>query len=103
MLAQLLAHPNAHTFDITVLVRSPEKAGKLKTFGVTPVLGSLEDLDLLEELASKAHVVFSCVRSPLSANILLEVNVYSLLGQLRRPSVSQCNLEGDAKEAHIRG
>lgn len=63
MLARLLAHPNANTFDITVLVRSPEKAGKLKTFGVTPVLGSLEDLDLLEDLASKAHVVFSCANS----------------------------------------
>lgn len=64
MLAQLLVHPNANTFDITVLVRSPEKAEKLKTFGVTPVLGSLEDIDLLEDLASKAHVVFSCVRPP---------------------------------------
>lgn len=30
---------------------------------MTPVLGGLKDLDLLEELVSKAHVVFSCVRS----------------------------------------
>lgn len=59
-LARLLVHPNADTFDITVLARSPEKVEKLQAFGVTPVLGSSEDLDLLEDLASKAHVVFSC-------------------------------------------
>lgn len=61
MLARLLARPDASTFDITALVRSPEKAEKLKAFGVTPALGSLQDLGLLEDLASKAHVVFSCV------------------------------------------
>lgn len=61
-LARLLSQPNASIYDITVLVRSPEKAQKLKAIGVTPVLGSLNDLELLEDLASKAHIVFSCVR-----------------------------------------
>lgn len=60
LLARLLAHPDAGTFDITVLARSPEKVAQLQAFGVTPVLGSLKDLELLEDLASKAHVVLSC-------------------------------------------
>lgn len=60
-MARLLAHSNASAFDITAIVRSPEKAEKLKSFGVTPVVGSLQDLSLLEELTSKAHVVFHCV------------------------------------------
>lgn len=61
VLAGLLAHPNASTFDITVLVRSPEKAEKLKAFGVNPIVGSLKDTALLEDLTSKAQVVFACV------------------------------------------
>ena len=65
-MARLLVHPNADAFDITVLARSPEKVEKLKAFRVTPVLGSSEDLDLLEDLASKAHIVFSCVRTSFS-------------------------------------
>lgn len=61
ILARLLVHPDASTFHIVALVRSPEKAEKFKAFGVTPVVGSLEDLDLLEEQASKSNVIFSCV------------------------------------------
>lgn len=61
ILARLLVHPEATTFHIVVLVRSSEKAEKFKAFGVTPVVGSLEDLDLLEEQASKSNVIFSCV------------------------------------------
>ena len=62
MLSRLLVHPSANTFDITAIVRSPEKAEKLKAFGVTPVVGSLKDLALVEDLTSRAHVVFSLVR-----------------------------------------
>lgn len=61
ILARLLVHPEASTFHIVALVRSPEKAEKFKAFGVTPVVGSLEDLHLLEEQASKANIIFSCV------------------------------------------
>lgn len=62
-MARLLAHSSASTFDITAIVRSPEKAEKLKSFGVTPVVGSLQDLSLLEELTSKAHVVLHCAHA----------------------------------------
>jgi len=59
VLWRLLSHPSANTFDITVIVRSEEKAKKLEQFGVKPVVGSYKDTKLVEELAEKAHVVFS--------------------------------------------
>ena len=62
MLAKLLAHPDAKTFEITALIRSEEKARKLEAFGVKSVVGSLGDLALVETLSAAAHVVFSCVR-----------------------------------------
>lgn len=63
MLARLLTHPNAKTYDITVLVRSAEKARKFETFGVKAVVGSFKDSKLVEELSEQAHVIFSCVCS----------------------------------------
>ncbi|KAK7690466.1 hypothetical protein QCA50_005564 [Cerrena zonata] len=59
VLHRLLEHPSAKTFDITALVRSPEKAEKLESFGVKAITGSLSDYALLEELTSQAHVIFS--------------------------------------------
>lgn len=61
MLARLLAHPRARTFDIHTIVRSPEKAKKLEAFGVKAVVGSIDDTALVEKLSEEAHVVFSCV------------------------------------------
>ena len=61
VLYRLLQHPSAKTFDITALVRSPEKAKKLESFGVKGVVGSLDDYDLVEDLVSKAHVVVDIV------------------------------------------
>jgi uncharacterized protein YbjT (DUF2867 family) len=55
---RLLAYPNA---VITALIRSEEKASKLKSLGVVPILGSHADLDKIEKAASEADVVFSCV------------------------------------------
>ncbi|KAI0783874.1 hypothetical protein BC629DRAFT_530767 [Irpex lacteus] len=60
VLSRLLAHPKKDIFDITVLVRSAEKARKLESFGVKTVTGSLKDTSLLEKLAESAHVLFSC-------------------------------------------
>ncbi|KAI0070526.1 NAD-P-binding protein [Panus rudis PR-1116 ss-1] len=60
VLVRLLEHPNAKNFDITAIVRNPEKAKKLESFGVHAIVGSFEEVDKLEDLASKAHVVFSC-------------------------------------------
>ena len=61
VLSRLLKHPNAATFNITALVRSPEKAEKLKILGVNPVVGSHSDLALVEKLTAKADVVIATV------------------------------------------
>ena len=64
ILNRLLTHPSADTFDITVLVRSAEKARVLEDkFGLTSVVGSYKDTSLVEKLAENAHVVFSLVRA----------------------------------------
>jgi len=61
---RLLEHPNAQLHDITALVRSPEKALKLKeSFGVESVVGSLEDFHLVVKLASESDVAVSCADS----------------------------------------
>ena len=62
VLHRLLHHPNAKSFDITVLVRSPEKGKKLEDFGVKAITGSLDDHALVEELSSQAHVIIDTVR-----------------------------------------
>ncbi len=62
MLTKLLEHPNANDFNVTALVRSTEKAEKLKSVGVTPVIGSLDDTDLVYKLSSDSDVVISMVR-----------------------------------------
>ena len=63
VLARLLedkkyALPKTH---ITVLTRSGEKARRLRAFGLEPVVGSLDDLKTLEEIATKSDVVIQCV------------------------------------------
>ncbi|KAJ3521950.1 hypothetical protein NM688_g8946 [Phlebia brevispora] len=61
VLARLLAHPSAKTFDITVIVRSQDKAKKFESFGVKAVVGSFKsDLALLEKLVEESHIVFNC-------------------------------------------
>ncbi|KAI0710132.1 NAD-P-binding protein [Earliella scabrosa] len=62
VLARLLeekkyALPKTH---ITVLTRSGEKARRLRAFGLEPVVGSLDDLKTLEEIATKSDVVIQC-------------------------------------------
>ena len=62
VLYRLLQHPSAKTFDITALVRSPEKAKKLEKLGVKAVVGSFKkDLDVTEKLSEQSHIVFNCV------------------------------------------
>ncbi|OBZ72277.1 hypothetical protein A0H81_07905 [Grifola frondosa] len=63
VLTRFIQHPNASHFDITVLVRSEEKAKKLEPFGVRTVVGSLSDTDKLEELASQSKVVVACANA----------------------------------------
>ncbi|TFY58290.1 hypothetical protein EVG20_g8203, partial [Dentipellis fragilis] len=59
VLQLLLEHPKRDTFEITAFLRSAEKAKKLETFGVHTALGSLDDVDKLEDLASKANLVLN--------------------------------------------
>jgi len=59
VLLRFLNHPNTTSFDITALVRSPEKAEKLKTLGVNAVVGSHSDSPLVETLASEADFVIA--------------------------------------------
>ncbi|KIP10517.1 hypothetical protein PHLGIDRAFT_232441 [Phlebiopsis gigantea 11061_1 CR5-6] len=63
VLARLLEHPAASSYEITALVRSQEKAKKLEPFGVKTAIGTIQDLDLLEKLASEAHIVFSIINA----------------------------------------
>lgn len=44
------------------MVRSQDKADKLKQLGITPILGSLQDLDIIEKASSEADVVIATVR-----------------------------------------
>ncbi|EGN98930.1 hypothetical protein SERLA73DRAFT_181658 [Serpula lacrymans var. lacrymans S7.3] len=60
VLELLLEHPTASSSQFTALVRSPEKAQKLESVGVHAVVGSLSELDKLEQLASQSDVIFAC-------------------------------------------
>ena len=44
-------------------MRSEAKARKLEQLGIKTVLGSIQDTDVLESLASQSHIVFSIVCS----------------------------------------
>ncbi|KAF9916115.1 hypothetical protein BX616_004580 [Lobosporangium transversale] len=46
-------------YALHALVRSQEKADRLRSLGIEPVLGSLDDSNLLEQEASKADVVLA--------------------------------------------
>jgi nucleoside-diphosphate-sugar epimerase len=63
ILSRLLQHPKRETFDITVLIRSAAKAKDFESFGLKTVIGSLDDLDSLERLASESDVVFQSADS----------------------------------------
>jgi NAD(P)-dependent dehydrogenase (short-subunit alcohol dehydrogenase family) len=55
VLTTLLEYPNK--FQITALVRSEAQVPVLKKLGVTPVLGSLDDAEVLTKAASEADAV----------------------------------------------
>ena len=63
----MLTHPSASTFDITALVRTEEKAKKVRELaGVKTLIGSLEDAELMTSTAAKFDVVLQmvCFRTP---------------------------------------
>jgi hypothetical protein len=70
VLDRLLAHPSFKSFRITVLIRAPEKAAALESVGITPVVGTYQDLALLEKLASDADYAVTVVSAALSESIM---------------------------------
>ena len=89
VLLRLLEHPDVATFKFTALVRSQEKVEKLQALGVNAVRGSLQDLALLENLASEADIVISLVHRFITRhhNLSADNHLFFLLGRLgRRPS-----------------
>jgi uncharacterized protein YbjT (DUF2867 family) len=84
VVARLLEHHDSNTFEITALVRSAEKATKIKTLGIGTTVGSYSDLDKLEKLTSEADVIFSIVREPKGhCDYLTASYLSSLPGRLR--------------------
>ncbi|KAF8901594.1 hypothetical protein CPB85DRAFT_1323263 [Mucidula mucida] len=59
ILSRLLTTVNPAT--ITALVRSTEKADKLRSLGINTLVGSYTDFDVLTDAASKADIIFACV------------------------------------------
>ncbi|KAF8907377.1 NAD-binding protein [Gymnopilus junonius] len=59
VLKNFLNHPDFSSFNITVLVRSPEKADKLKKLGVNPVLGSHDEEKVMVDVAAENDVVIA--------------------------------------------
>ncbi|KII85280.1 hypothetical protein PLICRDRAFT_179013 [Plicaturopsis crispa FD-325 SS-3] len=61
VLARLLVHPKAAQFNIKALVRTKDKAAIVtaKFPAITPIIGSNQDLDVLESAAAEADVVFA--------------------------------------------
>ncbi|KAI6142651.1 hypothetical protein BKA82DRAFT_1003327 [Pisolithus tinctorius] len=61
VLTRLVDHPTFANSEITLLVRpsKKDKISALHSLGLNTVLGSYNDLDILEEQASKADIVFS--------------------------------------------
>ncbi|TRM56130.1 hypothetical protein BD626DRAFT_541523 [Schizophyllum amplum] len=73
VLADLLKRPDASSYKIRALVRNAEKAEQLKALGVEPVMGALDDVDIIEKAASEADIIIAtadCDHEP-SAHAIL--------------------------------
>ncbi|KAL1762272.1 hypothetical protein FB107DRAFT_268554 [Schizophyllum commune] len=90
VLARLLEHPKRSTFRITALLRDAKKAEKLKAdFGVEPIVGSLDDVDLIEKAASEADIIIptaDCDHEP-SCNAILRGAKKRFETTGRRPAI----------------
>ena len=49
--------------NVTGLVRSKEKAEQVRTLGITPVMGNLDDLDVLTKAAQEADAVVNAANA----------------------------------------
>ncbi|KAG7089749.1 hypothetical protein E1B28_011403 [Marasmius oreades] len=59
VVSKFLARPDASSFDIRAIVRSADKGEKLKAFGVTPIIGSHNDEQVMVKAASEVDVVIA--------------------------------------------
>ena len=66
MLTELLNYHNFSEVEVTAVVRSQEKAEKLKQLGINVVVGSLTDQKLMEKLAEETDLVLAMVKSSIS-------------------------------------
>jgi nucleoside-diphosphate-sugar epimerase len=78
-LSAFLDHPKRDTFEITALIRSAEKADKLKQFGITTIIGSHLDESLFVKLASETDVLVACADCDQS-----DAMIYALKGLKQR-------------------
>ncbi|KAF5368032.1 hypothetical protein D9758_004335 [Tetrapyrgos nigripes] len=57
---RLMKRPDFSSFDIRAIVRSPEKAEKLKSkFNVTPIIGSHSDIPFMTKACSEVDIVIA--------------------------------------------
>ncbi|KAF8625571.1 hypothetical protein AX15_005331 [Amanita polypyramis BW_CC] len=63
VLTRLINHPLSDTFQLTVLVRSAEKAKRFRTLGIRAIVGTYEETALLKRLASEADIVIACANA----------------------------------------
>ncbi|KAK7043121.1 hypothetical protein VNI00_008475 [Paramarasmius palmivorus] len=59
VLSHFLQRPDHGSFEFRALIRSVEKAEKIKAFGVTPIVGSASDGELMFKAASEADIVIA--------------------------------------------
>ena len=92
MVSRLLDHPQAASFEIKALIRSKEKSSAFEKVGIQAVVGSLDELEKVEALASGADVVFSMVIN--ISGTAVERCLNSVLGRLRWFCYDESNLKG---------
>ena len=87
MVSRLLDHPQAASFEIKALIRSKEKSSVFEK-----VVGSFNELEKMEALASGAEVIFSMVINIPSTAVERCLN--SVLGRLRWFCCDESNFKG---------
>ena len=63
VLAHLIKHPKRSDYEITIHLRSAEKAKGFEKLGFKTAIGSLDDVEDLEKLAAESDIVFQTVSS----------------------------------------
>ena len=63
VLAHLIKHPKRSDYEITIHLRSAEKAKGFEKLGFKTAIGSLDDVADVEKLAAESDIVFQTVSS----------------------------------------